>query len=79
MASINLLLNTVPKLNGNNYHDWKLVIQLVLRRAGCWDVVLGQITKPLGTRGAGDDWDNKLEEGLMTIRLTIQLNQYSFI
>jgi gag-polypeptide of LTR copia-type/Zinc knuckle len=76
MANVNSLLGNVPKLDGNNYHDWKFAISMVLRRAGCWDVLTKD--KP-ATRSSGDDWEKKSEEALTYIGLTISQDQYSYI
>jgi hypothetical protein len=76
MSNVNSLLGNVPKLDGNNYHDWKFAISMVLRRAGCWDVLM--IEKPV-TRTSGEDWDKKAEESLTYIGLTISQNQYGYI
>ena len=39
MANINSLLTNIPKLDGDNYHDWKFAISMVLRQARCWDIL----------------------------------------
>jgi len=52
---------------------------MVLRRAGCCEVISGKPAKSPGTRATGDDWDKRSEEGLTAIGLTIQPNQYRFI
>ncbi|KAJ7927146.1 hypothetical protein B0H13DRAFT_1861685 [Mycena leptocephala] len=46
-TNTNSLLNSVPKLNGQNYHDLKFAISMVLRRSGCWDVITEQAWKAL--------------------------------
>lgn len=72
-TNTNSLLNSVPKLNGQNYHDWKFAISMVLRRAGCWDVITGTVTA--STRDA----QSKAQEGLTSIGLTIEPSQYQYI
>jgi len=76
MSNINSLLATVPKLDGNNYHDWKFAISMVLRRAGCWEIVGKE--KP-ATRTSGDDWEKKSDELLTCIGLSIAPSQYGYI
>lgn len=76
MTNVNSLLGNVPKLDGNNYHDWKFAIGMVLRRAGCWDIVG---TEKPATRTSGEDWDKKSEEMLTCIGLTLLPNQYGHI
>jgi len=75
MTNVNSLLGNVPKLDGNDYHDWKFAIGMVLRRAGCWDI-LG--TEKPSTRTSGEDWDKKSEEMLTCIGLTL-VAQYGHI
>ena len=72
------LLSSIPKLNGNNYHDWKFAIQMILRKAHCWDVISGQVAKP-AMRTGEDSWSKKSEEGLTTIGLTIEPTQFVYI
>jgi hypothetical protein len=76
--NINSLLSNVPKLNRSNYHEWKFAITMVLRRAGCWDIVNGTVSRP-PTRDAREKWDIKSEEGLTSIGLTIYSDQYQYI
>ena len=76
LANTNALLGNVPKLDGNNYHDWKFAIRMVLWWASCWDILTKE--KP-ATRASGDDWKKKAEEALTYIGLTISENQYSYI
>ena len=76
MSNVNLLLGNMPKLDGNNYYDWKFAIGMVLWWAGCWDVLM---TEKPATRTSGEDWDKKAEELLTYIRLTISQNQYGYI
>ena len=75
-ANVNALLGNMLKLDGNNYHDWKFMISMVLRQASCWDILTKE--KP-ATRASGDDWEKKAEEALTYIGLTISENQYSYI
>jgi hypothetical protein len=72
-TNTNSLLNSVPKLNGQNYHDWKFAISMVLRHSGCWDVITEKVTA--STRDA----QSKAEEGLTSIGLTIEPSQYQYI
>ncbi|KAJ8486898.1 hypothetical protein ONZ45_g14517 [Pleurotus djamor] len=76
--NINSLLANVPKLNGDNYHDWKFAMSMVLRRAGCWEVVSGETKKPT-TRDGLAEWEKKAEEGFTAIGLTIEPSQYNYL
>jgi hypothetical protein len=67
---VNAFLNSVPKLDGQNYHDWKFAISMVLRGAGYWQVVFGsgdkgivkEINPRMDNRGftTGIDQKNKV-------------------
>jgi hypothetical protein len=73
--SVYTLLHTVPKLDGQNYHDWKFAMSMVLRRAGCWEVVS---TKTEESK-KDEAWTKAAEEALSYIGLTVMPNQYSHI
>ena len=77
-TNTNSLLSTVPKLTRLNYYDWKFAITMVLRRSGCWEIVNGTISKP-STRDAREKWEIKSEEGLTSIGLTVDTDQYQYI
>jgi len=51
---------------------------MVLRRAGCWEIVQGKELRPT-TRDAADKWDAKADEGLTAIGLTVDSDQYQYI
>ncbi|GLB42146.1 putative gag-polypeptide of LTR copia-type [Lyophyllum shimeji] len=81
--SINQLLHSVPKLGASksdgtltSYQDWKFAISMVLRRAGCWEVMSKE--KP-STREAQATWEAKAEEALTAIGLTLDPSQYQYI
>lgn len=74
----NSLLATVPKLNRKNFHHWKFAISMVLRRAGCWNIVQGTEERPT-TREGGEKWDLKADEALTAIGLTVDSDQYQYI
>jgi hypothetical protein len=76
--NINSLLANVPKLTRSNYHEWKFAIIMVLRRSGCWEITKGTVSRP-ATRDAAEKWDIKSEEGLTSIGLTIDSDQYQYI
>jgi len=78
-TNVNALIAAVPKLNSLNYHEWKFAISMVLRRAGCWDIVLGKKERPDSPAKAGQDWDTNAEEGLTTIGLAVEADQYHYI
>ena len=82
-TNVNSLIGTVPKLNGQNYHDWKFAISLVLRRADAWEIVVGKRERP-DSHGnvattAATEWDTKADEALTIIGLTISVDQYQYI
>ncbi len=74
----NSLVGQVPKLTKDNYYDWKFSISLVLQRAGCWDIIQKGKNK-------SEDWkipknaQNKADEALTIIGLTINPSQYKLI
>jgi hypothetical protein len=76
MSNINTLLHSVPKLNGLNYHDWKFAIQMVLWRAGSWEIISGALPKP---ETGSEDWEKKADEGLTFIGLSVDTTQYAYI
>src|ERR1700739_3534820 len=80
-SNVNSLISTVPKLNGQNYHDWKFAVSMVLRHSGCCDIVTGKLQRPegRGNTAAAADWDGKADEGLTIIGLTIDPDQYQYI
>jgi hypothetical protein len=71
-------LTSITKLNGENYHDWKFAVSMALRQKGCWGVVSGKDEKP-NTREGEKTWDQKAEEGLTVIALTVEPSQYTYI
>ena len=76
MSNINSLLYSVPKLSGSNYHNWKFAIQMVLRRAGSWEIVSGVTQEP---ETGAEEWVKKADEGLTFIGLTVDTTQYGYI
>jgi hypothetical protein len=73
--SVYTLLYTVPKLDGQNYHDWKFAMSMVLRRAGCWEVVSTKMEESK----KDEAWMKVAEEALLYIGLTVIPSQYSHI
>jgi LTR polyprotein gag-polypeptide-like protein/zinc knuckle protein len=71
-------LTSITKLNGENYHDWKFAVSMALRQKGCWGVVSGKEEKS-STREGEKAWDQKAEEGLTVIALTVEASQYTYI
>jgi hypothetical protein len=54
----------IPKLNGDNYQQWKLQMSLALQAAGVWGVVDSSLRKPtLKSDGSNkkevDEWEEK--------------------
>jgi hypothetical protein len=70
------MLTAVTRLDGQNYHDWKFAVSMLMRAKGCWEVVSGAALKP---EGDTKDWERKAEEGMTIIALTVQPNQYTYI
>jgi hypothetical protein len=68
-------LSSVPHLDGTNYHDWKFGISMLLRRAGIYSIVCGDVKKT----DEDKTWDKNSEEGLVLIGLSIDPSQYSYI
>jgi hypothetical protein len=74
--SVHSLFPSIPKLIGaENYHNWKFTVTMLLRRAGCWNVVSETIEEDK----KDEAWKKAAEEALTYIGLTIQLSQYGHI
>ncbi|OBZ65918.1 hypothetical protein A0H81_14176 [Grifola frondosa] len=73
------LLNSVPKLTADNYHDWKFAISMVLRRLSCWDVTTGKVDKSKLKTEELSDYAAKAEQALTAIGLTVDPSQYGYI
>ena len=71
-------LTSITKLNGENYHDWKFAVSMALQQKGCWAIVSGTEAKP-AMREAEKTWENKAEEGLTIIALTVDPSQYTYV
>ncbi|KAI0830202.1 hypothetical protein BC628DRAFT_1473464 [Trametes gibbosa] len=71
------LLSLVPKLNGDNYYNWKFAITQVLRFTSCLSVVTAD--KRLTLRDKAAEWDRLSEQGLTVIGLTVEPSQYVYI
>lgn len=72
------LLHNIAHLDGDNYHDWKFAVSMVMRARGCWEIVSGDALKPEKDKDA-KDWEKKAEDGMMVIALTVKPNQYTYI
>lgn len=67
-------------LNGNNYHDWKFAVSMILKHRGCYDVVTGTESQPPTSDATGlAAWKKKADDGLTVIGLTVDSSQYTFI
>ncbi|KAF5320477.1 hypothetical protein D9611_010695 [Ephemerocybe angulata] len=67
-------------LNGDNYHDWKFAVGMILKHRGCFDVVTGIETQPSSSDATGlAAWKKKADDGLTVIGLTVDSSQYTFI
>lgn len=70
----------IERLNGENYHNWKFAIKMVLRNRGCWEVVSGVTKKPDGTnKDEMKEWRKFANDGLTVIGLTVDPSQYTYI
>lgn len=83
-VNINSLLHTVPKLGNTrsdgtitSYQDWKFALSMVLRRAGCWNIMSAEIPKKEDADYAA--WAQKADEALTAIGLTVDPSQYQYI
>lgn len=75
----NSLISSVPKLTGENYHDWRFAIEMVLRRSKAWETVTeGTAKKPI-TRDKLEEWETKAADALVMIGLTVDPSQYQYI
>lgn len=75
-SNVNSLLLNVVKLRSENWYDWKFSMQMIFRRAGVWQVVIGTMKRPANADATGqEEWDGKLEEPLTAIGLTIDHTQ----
>ncbi|KAF5315192.1 hypothetical protein D9619_006932 [Psilocybe cf. subviscida] len=72
------LLMNVTRLDGQNYHDWKFAIEMVMRNQKCWDVVSG-VTKKPDDKTELVEWEKKASDGLTIIGLCVQPTQYTYI
>jgi hypothetical protein len=88
MSNVNSLIASTPKLNGDNYHDWKFNLTMILRRSRAWPVVSGALSRPVVSdeSTASEDefaalleWERHSEEGLTTIGLSIDQSQVPYI
>lgn len=78
-TNINSLIASLPRLDGDNYHDWKFNMQMVLRRSGSWDVVSGATSPPSKDSKEMVDWIAKSEDGLTAIGLSLEQSQTAHI
>jgi len=69
-------VQSISRLNGDNYHDWKFAVSMLMRSRGCWNVVSGGIKK---ADADAADWTKKAEDGLTIIGLTVDPSQYVHI
>jgi hypothetical protein len=80
MSNINALLASVPKLSGDNYHEWKFSLMMVLQHAGSWSIVSGGTKKPADEYSKEYlDWEKHSEDGYTAIGLTISSSQQPYI
>ena len=67
-------MHASEKLNGDNYHDWKQRVKLILMKEGLWKIVDGKRKAPTGKEGdstALEKWENDCENAYAMICLMI--------
>src|SRR5215218_4015060 len=67
-------MHASEKLNGDNYHDWKQRVKLILMKEGLWKLVDGKRKAPTGKEDgttALEKWEDDCENVYATICLTI--------
>ncbi|KAF5309951.1 hypothetical protein D9619_010449 [Psilocybe cf. subviscida] len=70
----------IERLDGENYHNWKFAVKMVLRNRGCWEVVSGAMKKPGETeKEKVKEWKKLADDGLTIIGLTVDPSQYTYI
>jgi hypothetical protein len=80
MSNINALLASVPKLSGDNYHEWKFLLMMVLQHVGSWSVVSGGTMKPVNEYSKEYlEWEKHSEDDYTVIGLTISSSQQLYI
>ncbi|KAG8691140.1 hypothetical protein FRC09_011718 [Ceratobasidium sp. 395] len=80
-TSVNSLIANLGKLNGSNYHDWVFDIEMVARRAGTWEVLVGEEERPVKSEEMNErvEWDRKNNDALTMIGLTVERSELSYI
>jgi hypothetical protein len=80
MSNINALPANVPKLSGNNCHEWKFSLMMVLQCMGSWSIVSGGTKKPVDEYSKEYfEWAKHSEDSYTAIGLTISLIQQLYI
>jgi hypothetical protein len=69
------LVDGIPRLNGNNYADWRFAMQNSFVGANMWELVSGEV-QDYNRRNKGE---TKLKKALSAITKTIEPSQYSYI
>jgi hypothetical protein len=88
ISNVNLLIALTLELNSNSYHDWKFNLMMILCCSCAWPVLSGALSRPIVSNestaledefAALLEWERHLEEGLTTIRLSINQSQVPYI
>src|SRR4051794_21283689 len=83
MSSSNI---TIEKLDGNNFHTWKLKMKMILIREDLWEIVNGETESPASSSGKEKEstattktWQKSDQKALATIFLAIADSQLTHI
>jgi hypothetical protein len=83
MSSSNV---TIEKLDGNNFHNWKLKMKMILIREDLWEIVNGESECPASNSGKEKEgeptvkaWTKNDQKALATIFLAITNSQLTHI
>lgn len=79
MTSDAMRIPNIERLDGDNYHNWKFAVKMVLRHRGCWEVVSGMTKKDGLDKDGLKEWKKLADDGLTVIGLAVDPNQYAYI
>ena len=68
----------MEKFNGNNFHTWKVKVQMHLMNRGLWSIVKGTKEAPIDPRLLVE-WENKEEKAKSIIGLALSDTQLHLI
>src|SRR5579871_6418566 len=70
---------SIEKLDGDNYHNWKLMIEMVLVYQDLWGVVDGSEPKPIQNQAGYVAWMKKASKARALIITSLQMSQVEHI